>query len=546
MNQELIVNELVPPQGALFDYEALEAEVRIVIRQRAVEIKTLAKRVTQDTIEIGGKLAEVKDQLGGNGKFAAWVQSELGWSERTAYNFIAVHQTFGKSDIEVGNIAASALYLLSAASTPPAALETVKQIAKDGGKVTHTVAKAIVKDAKISEGRAKGDLFEEADASADEDEAVCFCSCRASDHGSRGCKICSCEVFEEASAADIEQAKAVEQDLAGAPATRDAHREGYERLRRMDAVQKVWCKSKVHLSLQYLPAGKSKREVLVTIQAEGCIPYTLHTRESDIAFIGRLLELLEEYKGDLPRLIEEKRADNLESQQQAAAAPQGQGTPFPTEHSKKEIERIAAFCCPDKLNNGKPVKICYILDQPHVITGTMGSGNSGIEQVWAWPVLPLQNVGERNAKTYDEASDEYHARLRKSYSADDDHRAEEVPEEDLIFSYQNIKINCGSVKKPDWWVMIGPEIVFTVKKDIDDFTAARCKECHRIDGAHTTECSQGGAISYQVYLNFCKAQKMKSPTAQARKLELSRERDEEVLAWMSAQNQALAVAGSNR
>lgn len=149
METQLI--EMAPPQGALFDYQELDAETRIVVQQRTGEIQGLAKRVAQDTVEIGKKLAECKDRLGGNGKFIAWLSAEFGWSERTAYNFIGVYQKVGQSDIEIGNIATSALYLLSAHSTPPAAIETVKQIANSGEKVTHTVTKVVVKEAKVAE-----------------------------------------------------------------------------------------------------------------------------------------------------------------------------------------------------------------------------------------------------------------------------------------------------------------------------------------------------------------------------------------------------------
>lgn len=140
--------ELIQPQEALFDYESLETEARIVIQQRASEIKTLAKRVAADIVEIGGKLAEVKDRLGGNGKFSAWLGGELGWSDRTAGNFIAVWQKFEGRNLALENFATSALYLLAAPSTPGEAVEAARQIADSGEKVTHATAKQLVERAK--------------------------------------------------------------------------------------------------------------------------------------------------------------------------------------------------------------------------------------------------------------------------------------------------------------------------------------------------------------------------------------------------------------
>ena len=124
--------EIEITQQSLFDYASLNAEARIVVQQRAGEIKSLAKRVAADIVEIGGKLAEVKDRVGGNGKFTAWLESELGWSERTGSNFIAVYQKFSSANFALENIATSALYLLAAPSTPAEAVEAAQQLAQDG------------------------------------------------------------------------------------------------------------------------------------------------------------------------------------------------------------------------------------------------------------------------------------------------------------------------------------------------------------------------------------------------------------------------------
>jgi hypothetical protein len=155
-----------PGQQALFDYSQYDQQTQIFIQVTATEIKTLAKRVAADIVEIGGKLAAVKDRLGGNGKFVEWLGSELRWSERTAYNFIGVHAKSASANFALENVAASALYLLAAPSTPPAAIQAAKEIADSGEEVTHTVAKEIVKQAKKVE-QAKQPAFVEDD---DEDE----------------------------------------------------------------------------------------------------------------------------------------------------------------------------------------------------------------------------------------------------------------------------------------------------------------------------------------------------------------------------------------
>jgi hypothetical protein len=157
-------------QRALFDYGALDQETQVLVRLRASEIKGLAKRVASDIVEIGGKLAEVKDCVGGNGKFNDWLSSELGWSERTAYNFIAVWQKFHAANFALENVATSALYLLAAPSTPADAVEVVRQIADSGQEVTHGMAKEIVRQAKERKPK-QVELIEETAEEEVEEEA---------------------------------------------------------------------------------------------------------------------------------------------------------------------------------------------------------------------------------------------------------------------------------------------------------------------------------------------------------------------------------------
>src|SRR5262245_8391195 len=168
MNELQTIGTEVGGQRALFDYGALDQETQVLVRLRASEIKGLAKRVAGDIVEIGGKLAEVKDCVGGNGKFNDWLSAELGWSERTAYNFIAVWTKFGAANFALENVATSALYLLAAPSTPPEAVEVAKQIADSGEEVTHSMAKEIVRQARERQPRQE-ELIGEPEESAEEE-----------------------------------------------------------------------------------------------------------------------------------------------------------------------------------------------------------------------------------------------------------------------------------------------------------------------------------------------------------------------------------------
>jgi hypothetical protein len=100
-------------------------------------------------------------------------------------------------------------------------------------------------------------------------------------------------------------------------------------------------------------------------------------------------------------------------------------------------------------------------------------------------------------------------------------------------------IECEECEQIDGEHIVGcanaPKINPAAETSHDDFTAERCGECGRIDGAHTQECSKSGALAYPAYLGFCKAQGMKVPAAAARKLELTRARDDEVRAWLEGE-----------
>ena len=140
---------LVEDAGSItpFDYGVLDVETRIVVQQRTSEIKERIQRSAQGIIEIGARLSEVRSRLEGN-SFDGWLKTEFDWSRRTAYNFIGVHEQFGRANFAQLDIAASALYLLAAPSTPPEAREEAIERAEAGEKITHQVAQQIVVEHK--------------------------------------------------------------------------------------------------------------------------------------------------------------------------------------------------------------------------------------------------------------------------------------------------------------------------------------------------------------------------------------------------------------
>lgn len=131
---------LPEPRG--FDYTPLDSQTRVVVQQRTSELKSLMRRTAQDIIEIGQKLIEVREELG-YGNFRKWLKDEFSWSHPAATKFIQVAQQFGCINFMQVDIAASALYLLAAPSTPEEARLEALERAEQGEAITYALAKQI-------------------------------------------------------------------------------------------------------------------------------------------------------------------------------------------------------------------------------------------------------------------------------------------------------------------------------------------------------------------------------------------------------------------
>lgn len=124
-----------------FDYASLDAATASFVQQQTGELRVLIKRTTQDIVEIGRKLIYVKDKLK-HGQFGEWLAAEFEWSQDSASNFMRVAQQFGDNPI-ISEFAPSALYLLSAPSTPETAREEALTRAAAGESITYSTAKQI-------------------------------------------------------------------------------------------------------------------------------------------------------------------------------------------------------------------------------------------------------------------------------------------------------------------------------------------------------------------------------------------------------------------
>lgn len=130
-----------------FDYEKLDTEIRMLVQQRTSEIQNLMHHTTQEIIEIGQKLTDVKAQLG-HGNFGMWLKAEFDWSVKTANRFMHVAANFKLVTVTNLDITASALYFLASPSTPQEARTEALKRATNGEKINYTLAKTIVSEHK--------------------------------------------------------------------------------------------------------------------------------------------------------------------------------------------------------------------------------------------------------------------------------------------------------------------------------------------------------------------------------------------------------------
>jgi DUF3102 family protein len=120
-----------------------------ILAEHAAEIRRLGQRAVMDLVEIGRRLAESRQLLKEEGCWRSWLKDELRWSPQTAGRFIQIYELSGDvPNLERLELPISALYMLAAPSTPPAARAEILQRAAAGERVTVTEVKAIVAKAK--------------------------------------------------------------------------------------------------------------------------------------------------------------------------------------------------------------------------------------------------------------------------------------------------------------------------------------------------------------------------------------------------------------
>jgi Protein of unknown function (DUF3102) len=87
----------------------------IALTEHAAAIRACGKRMIGEAVEIGRRLTDCQRRLRGDGQWLAWLEREFKWSDRTAHNFMQLHNLIVEREkISDLTIPLSGLYLLAA------------------------------------------------------------------------------------------------------------------------------------------------------------------------------------------------------------------------------------------------------------------------------------------------------------------------------------------------------------------------------------------------------------------------------------------------
>lgn len=128
---------LIPHPAANFNYTELPAEIVKDAQFRAEQIRQLSRTTIDCILLVGRHLIEVKKKLQ-HGQFSDWVESECGFTLRTAENYIrAAAFAEGKNET-VALLPPATVYKLAAKSTPPELAQAVIERLEGGATVTQS------------------------------------------------------------------------------------------------------------------------------------------------------------------------------------------------------------------------------------------------------------------------------------------------------------------------------------------------------------------------------------------------------------------------
>jgi CheY-like chemotaxis protein len=145
-------------QPTLFDYESLDKDTRTLIRTNTENIIRLVRRTSQDILDIGRYLTEIKESLK-HGEFEKWLKSEVPFSLTTAARVMRAYEKFKSVNMTDLNIEPSAIYELTARAVPQEVVNRAVELAQSGEKINIQKAKKIIGEHKAPKQERKSQAF---------------------------------------------------------------------------------------------------------------------------------------------------------------------------------------------------------------------------------------------------------------------------------------------------------------------------------------------------------------------------------------------------
>lgn len=154
-----------------FDYTDIDEKTKAGLQADAELIQQWKREGSQRIFWIGEKLISAKGVLT-HGRFGDWLVAEFGWSERTAQRFMQAAAAFkGKSDT-VSVLEATAIYALSAKSTPHEVREAVIARLEAGERLQLNEVKAEIGTARKRAQQEKAQQKAEAQVQTESQSAL--------------------------------------------------------------------------------------------------------------------------------------------------------------------------------------------------------------------------------------------------------------------------------------------------------------------------------------------------------------------------------------
>jgi hypothetical protein len=118
-----------------FDYASLSPQTAEFLRNRATRIRQGVKSTVEAICDIGVQLCGAKQMLG-HGQFVQWVESEGGFSLRSAQNYMRASEFAADKNATIARLPPATVYRLSAKNAPPEVVSEILARATSGERVS--------------------------------------------------------------------------------------------------------------------------------------------------------------------------------------------------------------------------------------------------------------------------------------------------------------------------------------------------------------------------------------------------------------------------